>query len=182
MKNPKTPPAQLEKARIRAELRRRALGIPQKSSTEDRFAEKILRIPFSGCMIWMGHITDRGYGQVSVEGRPIRAHRAMWEREFGPVPSGMSVLHRCDVRCCVNPDHLFLGSQYDNMRDMISKGRDAIGDRHGAAKLLSSDIPKIRAANGTLADIAEQFGVAVSTISGIRNGHRWAHIPGQENA
>lgn len=81
----------------------------------------------AGCWIWQkgrgsGSPTHR-YGRISHEGVPINAHRASWIVHRGPIPSGIEVLHKCDVPLCVNPEHLFLGTKGDNMRDMAAKGR-----------------------------------------------------------
>lgn len=77
--------------------------------------------PNSGCHLWLGN--GRKYGRVTLAGQGMYAHRLAWQFAHGPIPEGMMVLHRCDVGLCVNPDHLFLGTQTDNMRDMVSKGR-----------------------------------------------------------
>lgn len=80
-------------------------------------------VPECGCHIWTGHVDKDGYGELRVYGQTKKAHRYAWERKHGEIPDGMSVLHRCDVRPCVNDVHLFLGTQRDNMLDMIAKGR-----------------------------------------------------------
>lgn len=82
------------------------------------------------CWIWCGPMYKDGYGQVALLGEH-RAHRVAYSLAFGTIPEGKQVLHRCDNRGCVNPDHLFLGTHSDNMRDMTSKGRQATGDRAG---------------------------------------------------
>lgn len=92
---------------------------------EERLDEKYEVITESGCWIWTGAISDTGYGSINGE----NAHRAMYERYKGAIPPGMFVLHSCDVRCCVNPAHLSVGSQQDNMDDAVRKGRVAFGDR-----------------------------------------------------
>src|SRR5262245_20642397 len=84
------------------------------------------------CWLWTGS-THRGYGQLSSpSGRghaPLRAPRVSWEIHYGPIPEGLWVLHRCDVRGCVRPDHLWLGTRQDNIADMVAKGRSARGER-----------------------------------------------------
>lgn len=75
------------------------------------------------CWVWVKGANNSGYGLFYTSGKKIRAHRFAWELFFGPIPPGLSVLHRCDVPPCVNPDHLFLGTNYDNIQDMIRKGR-----------------------------------------------------------
>src|SRR5256885_74384 len=77
----------------------------------------------SGCWEWVGSKRELGYGQVRYKGRSARAHRIAWELTFGEIPDGRSVLHKCDNPPCINPDHLFLGTQQDNVDDMFRKGR-----------------------------------------------------------
>ena len=77
----------------------------------------------NGCRLWTGAVSRNGYGAVKLHGRMTSAHRAAWTYARGPIPTGMFVLHRCDVRRCCEPEHLFLGAQADNMRDMSAKGR-----------------------------------------------------------
>lgn len=79
--------------------------------------------PTSGCYLWAGAVIRAGYGKLGRRGRTLSAHRYFWEEENGPIPNGLHVLHKCDVRNCVNPDHMFLGTHGDNMRDMFAKGR-----------------------------------------------------------
>lgn len=86
-----------------------------------------LHLDPDGCWLFQGSLTDRGYGRVrfTPNGPYTRLHRYSYEQVNGPIPDGMHVLHKCDVRNCCNPDHLFLGDQDDNMQDMIQKGRAA---------------------------------------------------------
>lgn len=89
----------------------------------DRFWNKVDR---SGdCWTWQGSRDRKGYGRVSVNQRPVLAHRFSWTLSHGPIPDGLCVLHKCDNPPCVNPEHLFLGTIADNNRDMVAKGRHA---------------------------------------------------------
>ena len=93
----------------------------------DRTLEKVVRIPFSGCWIFMGAVNEKGYGIVGTGGRGKpndRAHRITYKHFLGEIPSGMLVCHKCDTPSCCNPEHLFLGTDKDNSRDKIAKGRD----------------------------------------------------------
>ena len=84
----------------------------------------------SGCWLWQKFLS-RGYGHIWMNGRNHGAHRVAWASRNGPVPDGMFVCHSCDVRSCVNPEHLFIGTQQDNIQDARSKGRLATGLKHG---------------------------------------------------
>ena len=148
----------------------------------ERFWEKVDK---SGeCWLWTAHRNADGYGMVGLERRGIdRSHRVAWRLANGSIPAGMSVLHRCDNPGCVRPDHLFLGTQRDNIADMDAKGRSRKNPRRGSAhhwaKLREQDIPIIRAlaADGmNNTQIGRRFGVHRLTIHLILNGKNWAHI------
>ena len=85
-----------------------------------------------GCWLWTAACFTDGYGVFQVNGRARRAHRFAWELTVGPIPDSLFACHRCDTRKCCRPDHLWLGTQADNMRDRDTKGRVASGDRHGS--------------------------------------------------
>ena len=91
---------------------------------EDCFIGMTKLVPETGCLLYTGYIQNTGYGRITYEGRREGAHRVAYALKHGPIPAGMSVCHTCDVRLCVNPDHLFLGTQTDNMKDMFRKGRN----------------------------------------------------------
>ena len=88
--------------------------------------------PPTGCWEWTGPRVGRGYGKTTWHSRSARSHRVAWEITYGPIPTGLAVLHHCDNPLCCRPDHLFLGTLADNNRDMRSKGRQAHGDRSGS--------------------------------------------------
>jgi len=89
----------------------------------DRFFEKIQPITETGCWIWMGHVTYFGHGQIKHEGAACLAHRISYALHNGDIQDGLVVRHTCDIACCVNPAHLILGTQADNVRDISKRGR-----------------------------------------------------------
>lgn len=93
----------------------------------ERFEQKVSPEPNSGCWLWIGAYTDDGYGQLGFRGHNTRAHRAAWILYRGEIPNLLCVLHKCDMRCCVNPDHLWLGDDMDNAQDKMRKGRWRVG-------------------------------------------------------
>lgn len=128
------------------------------------------------CWTWTSNRTPDGYGQIWLGGRPVYAHRLAWLLAHGPIPKGLSVLHRCDVPACVNPNHLFLGTQLDNMRDAAAKGR--LHAPHPKAQRVSdAEVLQILGlcANGrTQTSVAMQFGVSAGFVSLLCNGRRRA--------
>lgn len=133
------------------------------------------------CWEWTRAIHNpTGYGWVRWKGRSIHAHRASWDAAYGEVPAGMHVLHRCDNRLCIRPDHLFLGTNLDNVNDMMSKGRQAAKERHPAARLTMAQVEEIRRrytfrhpSDGGTA-LAAEFGVSKSHVSGIIHNRFWS--------
>jgi hypothetical protein len=150
----------------------------------------------NGCWIWTGYIMSTGYGALCLQGRRgIGAHRFSWTLHNGSIPDGLCVLHRCDIRPCVRPDHLFLGSKGDNYHDSAQKGRNSVGLRHGRytspertsrgsshylAKLTESQVAEMRARHGleaaSCAALAREYGIHRSTAWGIITRKRWQHV------
>ena len=136
--------------------------------------------PNSGCMLWLAAVNASGYGIIAHAGRSTLAHRLAWENANGPIPPGLHALHRCDVRGCVNPAHLFLGTNADNVADKCAKGR-AIGvplrgTDSPAAKLTDADVRAIRASSLGPTAIARVYGVSQSLVTMIRARKRWSHL------
>jgi hypothetical protein len=105
------------------------------------------KLDASGCRIWQKGRNRKGYGQVRRDGKQQLAHRVALALVNGEIPDGLCVLHHCDVPACINTDHLFLGTNADNNRDMAQKGRGSQpkGEANGKSKLTAADIPYIRA-------------------------------------
>jgi hypothetical protein len=137
------------------------------------------RVDQSGdCWLWTG-AKSQGYGVLNVRDGSRLAHRISYELHRGVIPRGFHVCHHCDTPSCVNPDHLFLGTRFDNMRDAALKGRMHPGERHGRAKLSNANVADIRAAlsAGTKqSHIAKDFGVHKTTISDIATGRCWGSV------
>lgn len=152
------------------------------TSTEARFWKFVQLDMETGCFLWCGGLYQKGYGSFMMPTPKgwcsHYAHRLAWEFSFGPIPKGMHVLHKCDVRNCVRFDHLFLGTNADNVADMIAKRRHSHGARHTSAKLTEAQARKILTAQGTQAAIAERYGVTRQTVSDIRRGKHWKHMGG----
>lgn len=137
-----------------------------------------------GCVLWTKYTDDIGYGRADkrMTGEN-KAHRISWVLARGPIPAGKKVLHECDVRQCVNPAHLFLGTQADNVADMHAKGRYRPGGARGEAnhysKLTEAQVREMRrlAAGGrSQHSIAREFNVAVMTANRAIRGLCWAHV------
>lgn len=135
----------------------------------------------SDCIEWEGAINSTGYGSVRVGGKTVGAHRLAYERAYGPIPDdvpgyhGMCVMHTCDNRRCVNPEHLKLGTHQDNMTDMYSKGRRPApaGERNPSVKLTQEQVDYIRSSNKSLRALAAELGVTYGHIGKIRRGELW---------
>lgn len=135
--------------------------------------------PVDGCWLWTASTDKDGYGQFWLDGTYVRPHRFSYSLAHGPIPEGRLVLHHCDVAACVNPSHLFLGTQADNMGDKTEKMRQAYGERHGRAKLTVEQVREIRALlpSSSKRSLARAYGVAPITIQRIETGKNWGLVP-----
>lgn len=146
-------------------------------TVQERFNAKVLVTP--GCWLWNATRDGGGYGRMKVGGSFVRTHRLSYELHVGAIPHGMCVCHRCDVPACVNPEHLFVGTQLDNIKDRCEKGRTAKhGKAHGIghykAKLTAADAFAIRDDARTQDAIAAAYGIAQAQVWRIKHGRHWA--------
>ncbi len=165
-----------------------------------RFWKRVERGTTNDCWEWTGARCRQGYGTLRSQGRTLSTHRVSWELQRGPVPRGKWGLHRCDYPPCVNPQHLFLGTRTDNVRDMVAKGRNrpARGDAHpirkhpekvrgtnnGRARLTESQVIEIRsraAAGESVAAIARETRMSEGALRHIVKRRKWRHIPEQQS-
>ena len=129
------------------------------------------------CWVWRGGLTMAGYGRFQRAGRSVYAHRASFEEAYGPIAGGLQVLHHCDNPPCVRPDHLFLGTQADNVADASRKGRMHPGEANGAARLRTDDVRVIRDSVGPRAALAERYGITRAYVTDIRARRVWGWLP-----
>lgn len=150
-------------------------------SFDDRFWSKVTKT--DTCWLRQGKLRSDGYATVTYKGRNQLTHRVAYQLAYGPISNDIKVLHRCDVRNCVRPDHLFLGTLADNIHDMIAKGRDrkVRGEDQHAARLTTGQVLTIRAryaaGHETQEEIARDYGVATVTISDVTRRKSWRHLP-----
>lgn len=137
----------------------------------------------NGCWLWSGSVSSYGYGKMKIDGKQFSAHRFSWEIHIGVIDDGLCVCHTCDTPLCVNPAHLFLGTNQENSYDRHEKGRTKgafpSGDKHPMSKLSTENVISIkkRLEDGEAhKDIAKDFGVQREAITKIKNNKTWSHV------
>jgi len=137
-------------------------------------ADRVTPITETGCWVWTGAWTPKGYGSLSMARRRFYAHRLAYDTFVGPIPKGMFVCHKCDVRACCNPEHLFLGTAADNSADAKAKGRMHQGERNYNSKLTDALVREIRASHLTSREWSRRTGIPPATIPKARRTQTWS--------
>lgn len=145
---------------------------------KDRIMNLSIPEPNSGCWLWAGTVHGKGYGHIWYKGSCKKAHRASYEEFVGKIPEDMYVMHKCDNPACVNPDHLMLGTNQDNMDDRNNKMRQAHGESHSKAKLTDKLVLYIRSLpeGFNQSELAKTLNIKSSTISNLLSGRTWRHL------
>lgn len=146
-------------------------GIEVTKTLVDRFESKVYPEPNTGCWLWAGPL-NFGYGQFGIKGVTKRAHRVSYQIYKGEIPKGLFVCHTCDERGCVNPDHLWLGTNKENLHDMMKKGRG-----RKFTKLTVEQVLELRQNTLKQKEYAEKFGVTREAVCLALNRKNWKHIP-----
>jgi hypothetical protein len=149
----------------------------RKEYSESRKKQIELHKNWKGCWICISHhLAGHGYPYMKINQKGIGIHRYMYEKYIGKIPEKLCVLHKCDNRRCINPEHLFLGTKSDNSMDMFLKGRAAKGERNASSKLTENDIREIRSLDYSYRNLGKMFNVSHRTISLIKNYKTWKHV------
>lgn len=153
----------------------------KEKSVQDRFMDKVMPEPNTGCWIWIAGMNIKGYGTFGIGQQQMSStsHRVSYEMFVGHIPDGMHVLHHCDSPYCVNPSHLWLGTNLDNQKDKFRKGRTARGISHSRAKLTENEVKIIRethSAGFSRSAIARYFKMSLWATRSIIDRITWKHI------
>jgi hypothetical protein len=135
----------------------------------------------NGCLLCTSHFKEKsGYYKVKVNRKSKFLHRIIYQNTYlkgEEIPKGSVICHRCDNKSCCNPEHLFLGTQNDNMKDMIAKGRSARGETHPNHSLTKEQVEEIFLdTTSTLVELGKKYGVKKNTIHYIKKGKTWSSV------
>jgi hypothetical protein len=163
---------------------KKCVGIGQRIWQKSTIEEKLERLRLSfhnkyeivgSCWLWTGAKVRR-YGVIRYDEKLIKSHRASWMIFKGNIPKKLFVLHKCDIPLCVNPEHLFLGTPLDNVKDMIEKGRSKFGLNQGLGAKKIREIRKLLSENKSASEIAVIYNIGARAIRDIKNGKTWSKI------
>lgn len=169
---------------IRREAAERKLSVPgpEREAIAARFWAKTSPEPNTGCLLWTGSLHRLGYGEFRVGDVVLGAHRVAFLLACAALPPGYEAAHRCDVRWCVEPRHLYRATHAENLRDCAQRerGREARGEANSAARLTEGQVRELRALHRTsrvgTAELAAQFGISKAHVRAIVSGSRWTHL------
>jgi hypothetical protein len=154
-----------------------------RTRTVEEFADLFWeRVDKSGeCWIWLGRVAGKGYGQITTKWFTTEiAHRIAYMLEVGPVPDGMLVCHHCDTRLCMRPSHLFIGTDRDNVQDMLRKGRsNRVGEANPCARVTEEQVTRLRALHRSglsVTECANRVGMTTANAYTIVKGLTWKHV------
>lgn len=155
--------------------------MPSQAKDYSEILLRILRnvsIQQTGCWEWKGAKSVKGYGRITFENATWAVHRLMAHMQIGDVKKDTVVCHRCDNPSCVNPEHLFIGTQKENVADRDSKGRrnQAYGERQGSAKLTAAQVTAIRLDMRKHSEIAKTYGITRAHVGNLKANRAWRHI------
>jgi hypothetical protein len=141
----------------------------------ERIRVKTIQSPDSDCLLWTGSIDQNGYPLITISRKTKRVHRVVYEIKNGVIPNGMAILHKCDVRNCINPLHLMIGTQLENIIDMDAKSRRHIlrSEDNGNAKLTKKTAIEIYNSSLSQRALASHYKVSKTTIANIKNKRIW---------
>ena len=142
----------------------------------ERFHTKYEIVTESGCWIWTAGLQKSGYAGYHVNGKTITGHRFSYIIHKGEIPKNLCVMHSCDTPSCVNPKHLSVGTQLDNINDRNNKNRQAKGASHCKSKLTEAQVLDIRTKRLTGVEFAKMYGVSGPTICDIQKRRIWKSI------
>ena len=155
--------------------------MPRPSTTPETFWDKVDWEAETECWLWTGAKLPHGYGTVCLNRQRLYAHRYAWAFVNGPIPKGLNILHKCDVPACINPDHLYAGTQRENLIDCIRRGRAnrVRGSAHGQSKLTEDQVLELRKERTkglSYAKLGKHFGISETQARSIVLGTWWKHL------
>ena len=165
-------------------VRRHGSTEPTRAAPDDPIAERLAsRSREDGeCVVWTGRTNHDGYGLVDLGGRPRHAHRVAFEAAGGEIPEGGVVRHTCDNPPCIRPEHLVGGTQLENIRDRVERGRSAVGEKNSLSRFTAEEVLQVDAelrAGASQISVAKRLGMSASTVQSIASGNTWSHLTGR---
>lgn len=163
---------------LHAEYSKSPKGYERGKSRIERFEERYIPEPNSGCWLWLGPMNpSNGYGRFYLnEKEVVYAHNFSFKHHKGKIPKGLMLRHTCDIKLCVNPDHVILGTAKQNSQDAVERGQHRSGTRHGMCKLSEIEVIDIFVSEESIAEIAEHFAVSRMHVQRIKEKKVWKEL------